>query len=109
MGGFAGLEMCIYFMGWKNLSIKHVCSIELSNHSNYSYHTFNSLAIVEAANANTKRIFLFVSFLVLTSTMLHYFYIVLIFSLIHIFLLCYFIHNNNTIISYIGETGTNTN
>jgi len=31
-GGFAGLEMFVYFTGWKNLSTKHVCLIKLLNH-----------------------------------------------------------------------------
>lgn len=31
-GGFAGLGMFVYFMGWKNLSTKHVCLIKLLNH-----------------------------------------------------------------------------
>lgn len=60
------------FISWdgKNLSIKHVCSIKLLNHLlNYSYSMlFNPLVIVKAAYANTKRLFLFVSFLALTST-----------------------------------------
>lgn len=57
MGAFAGLEMFVYFMGWKNLSTKHVCLIKLLNHwLNYSYSVlFNPLVRVEAANANTKR------------------------------------------------------
>lgn len=109
--GFAGLEMCVYFMGCKNFSIKHVCSMKLLSHwLNNSYSMlFNPLVIVGAINANMKRIFLFVSFLALVSTMLHSFYILLLFSLIHIFMLWHFVHDNNTVISYIGEAATNTN
>lgn len=47
-----------------------------------------------------REVFLFVSFLALTSAVLHYFYMVLVFFLIHIFMLNYFVLNNNTVIPY---------
>lgn len=70
VGDFAALDIPVYFMGWRNLSINHVCSIKLLSHGlNYSSTMFNPLVRVEAANANTKRIFLFVSVLALISNM----------------------------------------
>lgn len=47
-----------------------------------------------------REVFLFVSFLALTSAVLHYFYMVLIFILIRIFMLDYFVLNNNIVIPY---------
>lgn len=109
VGGSAALDIPVYFMGWRNLSINHVCSIKLLSHClNYSSTMFNLPGRVEPANSHTKRIFLFVSVLALISNMLHYFSGVLIFSLIHIFMLYHVAQNNKRVFSYIGETGKKT-
>lgn len=106
-GKLCCLDIPFYFMGWRNLSINHVCSIKLLSHSlNYSSTMlFNPLVRAEVANAHTKRICLFISVLALISSMLHYFSVVLIFSLIHIFISYHVAQNNNRVVSYIGETG----